>query len=73
MNLPVGRDKQIRDKNLELRDRESNPIRNYLTTESVARLSLIPLLSDRISKNVLGYPTCMDVDYPTFLFLAIAI
>ena len=38
MNLPVGRDKQIRDKNLELRDRESNPIRNYLTTESVARL-----------------------------------
>lgn len=40
MNLPVGRDKQIRDKNLKLRSQESNPIRNYLTTESVARLLL---------------------------------
>ena len=38
MNLPVGRDKQLRDKNLELRKQENNPIRNYLTTESVARL-----------------------------------
>lgn len=38
MNLPVGRDKQIRDKNLKLRDKENNPIRNYLTTQSVARL-----------------------------------
>lgn len=38
MNLPVGRDKQIRDKNLELRKQENNPIRNYLTTKSVARL-----------------------------------
>ncbi|MDJ0742165.1 MAG: serine hydrolase [Xenococcaceae cyanobacterium MO_167.B27] len=38
MNLPAGRDKQLRDKNLVLRNKEINPIRNYLTTDSVARL-----------------------------------
>lgn len=40
MNLPVGRDKQLRDKSLKLRNKEVNPIRNYLTTDSVARLLL---------------------------------
>ncbi len=38
MNLPAGRDKQLRDKNLKLQAQEVNPIRNYLTTDSVARL-----------------------------------
>jgi beta-lactamase class A len=38
MNLPTGRDKQLRDKDLKLREQEINPIRNYLTTYSVARL-----------------------------------
>lgn len=46
MNLPVGRDKQLRDKALELRKQEINPIRNSLTTNSVARLFL-EIYSDR--------------------------
>lgn len=35
---PIGRDKQIRNKDLKIQDKEKNPIRNSLTTYSVARL-----------------------------------
>lgn len=40
MNLPTGRDAQIRSENLQIPEKEVNPIRNYLTTHDTARLLL---------------------------------
>ena len=38
MNLPSGRDAQIRSETLTIPEKEVNPIRNYVTTYDVARL-----------------------------------
>ena len=38
MNEPIGRDKQIRSHDLKIPDQENNPIRNFLTTYTVAKL-----------------------------------